>query len=283
MCCQSARDAAAKGHYLCFDLLYNPKLPVDAQQGLFSCLRVALYNSHEGFARRVLADRKVEYQKFASHCLDHDDAESLRFTLRFRSKLDLEWVLVPQAAMFGRIRCLRLLLAQGAPWNPVTMTHVAWGNRVDTLEVLLELGKACPWCPMAPTIAAKAGNVRFLRTLADAGCPLWTRADDHEQPGSGIPPPGTLVVSSDVACSGPVLLFAEQVGAPMTPRMESTLQEVRRCTLALACSFHRAARLGQRRKQKGSHWNAMGKVPREIVKRIATLARISITIHDLVK
>jgi hypothetical protein len=255
-------------------MFYDKSLPVDAQQGLFTCVRAAIHGGQGVFAGRLLASQYVSSQKFAAHCVAADDPVALRFTLRPAAWLGSPRDLTDQAAIFSRVRCLRLLLEHGVPWNPVTMTHVAWGNRLDTLEVLLELGKARPWCPMVPTIAAKAGNVRFLMMIADAGCPLWTRADDHEQ--RGIPPPGTLVVPSDVESSGPVLLFVAQKGCPMTPRMKSTLREVQGRALALACCFDRAGRLGR-------EWKAMGKVPRELVEHIATLARISIAAVDLVK
>jgi hypothetical protein len=98
-------------------------------------------------------------------------------------------------------------------------------------------------------------------------------------PGSRGP---ALVVSSDLLSSGPVLLFAAEKGAPMTPRMKGMLREVQRRALALSCCFNRAARLGRRRGKAGREWKAMGKVPREIVDCIATLAKISIAATDLV-
>lgn len=91
-----------------------------------------------------------------------------------------------------------------------------------------------------------------------------------------------MLVSSNLECSGPVLLYATQVGATLTPRMEGMLAEVRRRALALAGCFHRAAHLSRGRGRSASKWRAMGQVPVEIVMCIATLARISIAVVDLV-
>jgi hypothetical protein len=220
-------------------------------------------------------------QKFAEHCVAADDPVALGFTLHFASPLDDEEDLVSTAASISRVRCLRLLLEHGAPWVPSTMIHVAWGNCIDSLEVLLELRKARPWCPQISTIAANVGNVRFLRMIANAGCPLWTFASDsgHWQRA----PEGALVVSSDLEESGPVLLFAAEKGCPLTPRMGDTLREVRRRALSLAFCFNKATRLSRGPGKSALRWTAMGKVPVELVECIATLARISIIAEDLTK
>jgi hypothetical protein len=237
----------------------------------------------DAFAFRLLAEQNVVPQEFALHCVSADDAVALRFMLCFCFAYPLadEGDLVRWAAIFGRRRCLRVLLELDAPWDPINMTHLAGNNCLDTLEVFLDARKDAPWCPVVPTIAANLGNVRFLRMIADAGCPLWTSASDR---GTCLTAPErTLVVSSDILSSGPVLLFAAEKGCPLTPRMKSTLREVRRRALALACCFHKATRLSRGPGKAALRWAAMGKVPRELVERIATLARISIAAHDLVK
>jgi hypothetical protein len=92
----------------------------------------------------------------------------------------------------------------------------------------------------------------------------------------------TLVVSSDLVRSGPVLLFAAQKRAPLTPRMQRMLWEVRRRALALAGCFHRAARLSRGPGPDSRKWDAMGRVPPEIIQQIATLGKISIVARDFV-
>jgi hypothetical protein len=92
-----------------------------------------------------------------------------------------------------------------------------------------------------------------------------------------------LVVSSDLVRSGPVLLYAAQKGAPLTPRMRGMLGEVRDRALALAGCFHRAAGLRRAPGVEGRRWKAMGRVPIELIQKIATLARISIVAKDLVQ
>jgi hypothetical protein len=93
----------------------------------------------------------------------------------------------------------------------------------------------------------------------------------------------SLVVSSDLVRSGPVLLYAAQKGAPLTLGMEWMLGEVRRRALALASCFQRATNLSQEPGPHARKWKAMGKVPVEIIHNIATLAKISIVVFDLVE
>ncbi len=83
--------------------------------------------------------------------------------------------------------------------------------------------------------------------------------------------------------SGPVLLYAAQKGARLTPRMQGMLRDVRSQALALADCFHRAARLSRGPGAAAQEWQAMGKGPVEIIQNIATLARISIAAVDLVQ
>jgi hypothetical protein len=145
--------------------------------------------------------------------------------------------------------------------------------------------------------------VRFLMRVVEAGCPKWARANDGEpmkvMGAYGLPgfyPVGRgkpkqlenlgdwcLLVSSNLVVSGPVLLYAAQKGAPLTPRMLGMLGEMRRRALALAGCFRRAARLARGPTKRARKWQAMGRVPTEIIERIATLARISIVAVDLVE
>ncbi len=90
-------------------------------------------------------------------------------------------------------------------------------------------------------------------------------------------------MSSELVRSSPVLLLAAQKGAPLTPRMEGMLGEVRRRARALAGCFHRATRLSGAPEASARKWDAMGRVPVELVERIATLAKISIVVRDLVE
>jgi hypothetical protein len=183
------------------------------------------------------------------------------------------------------------------------LLHVAVCNHLDILELWLE--HPFNWDPALPGQAACAGNVRFLRRIFQAGCPVWVTPIDGEPVINGqgqlqvdrfVPlgqqnphhlPDWSLVVSSDLVLSGPVLLYvhvyAAQIGVgfELTPRMQAMLAEVRRRAVALVCCFHRAARLRQA-PGGDAEWGAMGRVPREMVQNIATLARISIVVDDLV-
>jgi hypothetical protein len=82
----------------------------------------------------------------------------------------------------------------------------------------------------------------------------------------------------------PVLLYAAQKGAPLTPRMKGMLEEVHRRALSLACCFHGAARLARApRAAARRRWGAMERLPVEIIHSIATMAAISVVAVEYVK
>ncbi len=264
---------------------------------IFPCLRLALRHNHVGFATRLLTEHRVDRFAFASACVSYDDPTSLGFVVDAIPGMLLERLAAMSASQMA-INCLRLLLENKAPWPPYSLLHPTKENRLDMLELVLQHSRQ--WCPKVPTLAACLGHTRFLMRIFDAGCPMWTRASDDQEackmiPGSRIIEKFhlwqrdaetrldfCLMVSSDLVVSGPVLLYAAQKGAPLTPRMEMRLWVVRLRALALAGCFHRAARLGRGPGPHARKWVAMGQVPPEIVERIATLARISIRAVDLV-
>jgi hypothetical protein len=249
------------------------------------------------FAKQLLDDMPMQPFRFAEDCLRHDDVVSLQFVLGAVPGLDLE-VVCRLAGFDKAIVCLRFLLERGVRWNNYSLLYPARDNRLDILELVLPHSKE--WCPLVPTVAACLGYVRFLMRIFEAGCPTWACANDgepHEFKGCcSLPeyyPVGQdeseplkgrcLFVSSDLVVSGPVLLYAAQKGAPLTPRMEGILGEVRRRALALAGCFHMAARLARGPTKCARRWQGMGRVPTELVERIATLARISIVAVGLVE
>jgi hypothetical protein len=260
-------------------------------------MRVALQRGNVEFAERLLNETHLEAARFAREVLRHDDAVSLRFILSAAPGVDLE-VVCGFAAMEKSFRCLRFLLANGAPWDPADLQFPARDNRLDILELVLPLTKA--WCPQIPTVAACLGKLRFLMRIFHAGCPTWSSANDGEPMkvmgayaipwfypvGQSEPTPledWCLLVSSDLVCSGPVLLYAAQKGAPMTPRMEGMLAEVQRRAQALAGCFRKASRIDHGPTRLARKWKAMGQVPTEVIERIATLAKISIVAVALVE
>jgi hypothetical protein len=199
---------------------------------------------------------------------------------------------------------VRVSLEYGAPRDPPGQPYANQDNQeVSVLDVALNHSKI--WCPHVPSVAAFAGNAHFLSRVFDAGCPTWETAQDGEpyrvwnkdMPIWSMylrgPEDGnnrgirikdwSLVVSSDLVCSGPVLLLAAQKNAPLTPRMQRMLDDVRRRVQSLALCFHRAARLSQGQGAAAQKWDSMGRVPFEIVQNIATLARISIVAKDYVE
>jgi hypothetical protein len=296
-CCGSRREAASRGHYDCYNLrLQRHPEGSNRYLDLYRCLAAALRHGNEDFAKRLLAERQVIASDFSNFCAVYDEEPALSYMLRTAPAPDLR-ALCDCAARRKSLACLRMLLDMGAPWNPRSLLYAARDRRLDVVEVVLKHSK--DWCPLLPSVAGAAGNVRFLMSVFDAGCPVWTRVQDGDPriDSGGLISPAlyiagqhrldlvqhwSLVASPDLVCSGPVLLLAAQKGAPLTLRMEGMLGEVRRRTLALAGCFHRAACLSRAPGAAARKWDAMGRVPVEIVQSIATLARLSIVAVDLV-
>jgi hypothetical protein len=297
-CCQSRRQAASHGHYACYKQLLSqePEGP-NACLDLFQCLSLALRLGNGDFAEQLFVDRGVVASDFAYFCAVTDDPVSLRYVMDIAPGQDLG-LLCRVAAVTSCVDCIRTLLEWGVPWTPWRLLYACRDNRFDVLEIVLAHSRE--WCSLVPSVAGAAGNVRFLMRVFHASCPGWTQAQDGEPRviGLGIVHPSLyvpakdrwvyfrdwgLVVPSDLVCSGPVLLLAAQKGAPMTPRMEGMLREVRRRALAVAGCFHRATRLSQGPRPAARKWDAMGRVPVELVQSIATLARLSIVAVELVE
>ncbi len=295
--CKSRLQAASRGHYACFKRF--PPYKGRPARGLFPCLHLALCHGNLGFASRLIADTGAHPRDFGKFCLQQTDPAPLTFSLGLFSELCLP----PLASMSAACWCVdfsRGFLKVGLPGLELGPKHVAFSfllaarfNGVEAVEFAVR--RNAEWPPNLPGVASCAGNVRFLMRAFEAGCPMWTSARDGEPCLSCvafIPPEGDapvplgdwcLVVSSDLLRSGPVLLYAEEKGAALTPRMAGMLADVRSRALALAGCFHRATRLAQGPGSAARKWVAMGQVPVEIVQQIATLAKISIVARNSVK
>jgi hypothetical protein len=299
LCCGSREATAVYGHYECYRQL-TPFSVEDHCRDLYPLLGLALQHGNVCFARRVHSEDRVEANHFAHFCVQEADDISLAFQLAEAPHMRTGGLF--QCAMRSHsLQCLRLVVTavdQRTTWWPADMMSVVQCDRTDFLEAVLPYIEE--WYPRLPGMAASVGRVRFLLRVFEAGCPVWGSAVDGEPffvpPGQSvvgyIPPgkdtpsllgDGTLVVSSDLVCSGPVLLLAARKGAPLTSRMEAMLGEVRRRALALAACFHRASQRRQPRGVRHRKRDAMGRVPVELIQNIATLAKISIVARELVE
>jgi hypothetical protein len=295
-CCQSRYQAASRGHFECYERLlpHDPEGP--QSQDLFPCLALALWKGNEVFVRRLLGEPRVDVSNFAIYGIREDEPGHLEYLIRAGLAKDLER-LCRSAGRYNSLGCLSFLLEQGAPWTPYALLYACRDSRLDILEVVSKHSR--DWCHHVPTVAGACGNVLFLMRAFAAGCPVWKCAQDGEPEINclsfvlpSLYHPGenkwekvkgwSLIVPSDLVCSGPVLLYAVQKGAPLTPRMRRMVGKVRARALALAGCFHRATRLS-RAPGGARKWGAMARVPVEVIQGIATLARISIVAVDLVE
>jgi hypothetical protein len=306
-CCWSRRQAALRGHYECYSLLcpYGVKddgyfRPFEASV-FWLCLRSALRRGNVAFALRLCGDHYSVSLRYMDWCVRHDDPVALQLLVDAASPV-MDRLVV--ASAYGNApRCLRHILKSGLLWIPWSLYLPCKHNWLGIVDVVIEHTKdwdpdmrTRAWDLTMPITAATRGHTRLLMRMFDAGCPMWTSAADGE-PLEGLPtrfhpaghvetariPDGTFMVSTDLARSGPVLLYAAQKGAPLTPRMQGLLGDVRRRALTVACCVSRAARLAQAPGARARRFRAMGKVPIEIISRILTMARLSIVVLDLVE
>ncbi len=296
VCCATRLEAVAKGHYACFTLLV-PDFAAPHGWDVYPRVSRMLRDGNVIFARHLFSEHAGTAFHFAEKCIEAHDTLALQFVISATPNNNRNEELVVHTISHNSIRCLRALLDSGVPFHGVALLHVAVHNHLDILELMLV--RPFHWCPRLPGQAACAGNVRFLMRIFAARCPVWDTPIDWEPViddqghmvvdrfvplGQHNPQPlpdWSFVVSSDLLLCGPVLLYAAQMGARLTPRMQAMLVAVRRRTVALVLCFHRANRLGR---APGPHaqWGAMGQVPAEMVQIIATPARISIVADDLV-
>jgi hypothetical protein len=300
-CCPSLRQAAWTGHYDCFKILSQSKqMHVSWCRQLVRIIHSAIRRRKVDFARRLLSEADPYYAyEFACDCIRRNDAASLRFTLETCPRGNRSG-LFSKAGRAKSVACFHILLEHGTrPCRPFYLYDAARDNSLDFLEAVLRANQEIR--PRITGEASGAGNVRFLMRLSEARCPIrvardgepaetypqWRkciglfvphgsdRLEAHEE--------GSLVVSSDLVRSGPVLLYAAQKGVPLTPRMVQMLGDVRRRAQTLAGCFHRATRLSRGLGPHAREWHAMGGVPIELIQRIATMARISIAVVDLIE
>jgi hypothetical protein len=235
---------------------------------------------------------------FAIHCIKQDDAVCLMFLLVLPRPGMNGTNLARLSARYTAPKCLRFALEMGATWVPADLIYAVKENCLETLEVVVRRIQD----KRVLLAATCLGRVGFWMCLHRHGYPNWTVPSDEEASEVAMlycietishidntPPPYTddltLVVSSDLLRSGPLLLYAAERGVPLTPRMEGMLREVRHRAQALAGCFHRAKRLSQGPGAAARRWSAMGRVCNEegIMKRIATYAKISIVERRLVE
>jgi hypothetical protein len=299
-CCPSCRTAASNGHIVCYRLL-EP-----AQYGWpdrYNCICLALHNGHVNFAQAAAVDWQPQIDKqvldnFIIDCVQNDDTvlgdflQVLPWVVHWMGLYD--W-LVRLAAKHTAPSCLQLALNNGAIFSSRNLIYGVRKNCIRTLDVVL--AGQVPIDLIVLLMATSPGRVQLVKRLLTAGCPTWDSATDedacnvgwifgHEELTGDVHGPAefrglTLVVANDIVRAGPMLLLAAQKGAPLTARMQGMLGEVRRRAQAVAWSFHRATSLGQ--VPGGAPWAAMGWVPLELVMRIATLARVSLVVNDLVE
>lgn len=160
--------AAKGGHINCLQLLHERGTPIP--------IRV-YYTS--------ISARKLDFFKFAhqlgccpwdeniaAFCANEDCVEFLRYVLDNNCALNVAYT-VEAAARNGALDCLHLLHARGFPFSARTFMIAAFADRVDVLQVLLDLG--CSWDASACTAAVQSCLLDNLRFLHEHGCPWDTR------------------------------------------------------------------------------------------------------------
>jgi hypothetical protein len=299
VCCESRLQAALKGHCDCFIGL-APDQQYEGPWDVYPCVRIVLHKGDMGFIQQLFMNHHWIALAFGKMCIIKRDSDSLQVAVAQAVGVDLS-DLVDRAIRHDRDVCLSVLLGFGAPLQGEDLLTAATWNSLKCLDLVLAPPHGLPLldppsCPKLQSQAALAGNVRFLMRIFDAGWPMWDRPIDGDRWMLGdkrwlgffrrvignlsFPNPfdkrNLVVSSSNLYCSGPVLLYAAQLGVELTPTMNGLLRDVRSRALALAGCFHRAAAIRKVPGPIDREVDAMGQVPTDLIKSIATLARISI-------
>jgi hypothetical protein len=86
------------------------------------------------------------------------------------------------AARVGNLEKLKLLRANGCPWNAQTCANAAGGGHLDVLQWARANG--CPWDKWTCAFAAKGGHLEMLQWARANGCP-WNAQTCANAAGGG--------------------------------------------------------------------------------------------------
>ncbi len=198
----------------------------------------------------------------------------------------------------GHFECVKLLVARGLPKEPLAFGREGWRaydqcvgpRQLRCLQYLIDCG-----CPIATELliwVAGSGDVDSVRLLHSRGVALWAGAYAQETYDEEDPIQMFEVKTQEDALRGQgiiampekpedawkmwrVLQYGWAMGAPLTPAMEELFRAKRAATRATLLCVRVAARLSHdagASPQQRAVWAVMGRVPIELVEKIAVHA-----------
>jgi hypothetical protein len=211
------------------------------------------------------------------------------------------------AVMGGHFDCVKLLVTQGLPQEPLLpgdeylggadehSTLFVGPKHLRCLQYILDAGgsihtRMLMWL-------ATSGNLDIVRLLHRRGVGLWAGAYAEETvyyPGERTGTRESLMQVQEVIAIPAVLEHAQHMlsvlqygwvmGAPVTPAMEEVFRAKRAATRATLLCFGVASRRSQDKgtsPEQRAAFALMGSVPSELVEKIVTLADLEIpeTLH----
>jgi hypothetical protein len=91
--------------------------------------------------------------------------------LQRQGRLSRRERLCEAAAKRGQLEKLKVLRADGWPWDAVTCSEAARGGHLEVLQWLRANG--CPWDKDTLTIARTRGHLEVKKWAMANGCPKW--------------------------------------------------------------------------------------------------------------
>ena len=91
--------------------------------------------------------------------------------LQLAGRLSRQEFLCEAAARSGQLEKLKVLRADGWPWDAVTCSEAARGGHLEVLQWLRANG--CPWDKDTLTIARTRGHLEVKKWAMANGCPKW--------------------------------------------------------------------------------------------------------------
>jgi hypothetical protein len=210
----------------------------------------------------------------------------------------------------GHLPCVELLVSQGSlptPFFHVSIDYYAPENpasarvqgpvgpeQIRCLQYIID--KGCPIHPGTLILAARNGDLNYVRFLYGHGVSLWdhARSEEARQESTAVqscscilccPVQCALRKTITIPCKPEdtshmwtALLYGGLMGAPVSPAMEELFEAKRRSTCAVLLCFHVATGLsqGEGSLEQRAAWSAMGGVPMELIEMILIFASLEI-------
>jgi hypothetical protein len=210
----------------------------------------------------------------------------------------------------GHLACIKLMVAHANPERPLILAETKCARNEDParprirgpagpaqlrcVQHILDAGLSIHTGTLI--LAARNGDLDYVRFLHSRGVRLWDHAQEEEPEDFGTSCFSCKCLAhqaercaernaialpckpEDASHMLSALRYGWAMGAPLTPVMEEVLAAQRMSTHAVLLCFHVATGLsqGEGSVEQRAAWSAMGRVPMELIEEILILAELEI-------